>query len=357
MADRQETLSGTEVPPQHLALDSERLSAFLGPRVPGLGRDFRVEKFKGGQSNPTYRLIGQDKSYVLRRRPPGPLLASAHAIDREFRITKALAAIGFPVPLPVLYCEDETVIGSAFYISEFVGGRVFWNADLPGVDKADRAAIYDSMNEFLASLHQLDYRALGLESFGRDKGFAERNLKRWCSNYEQSKLVDLPDIDWLKKALHERLPEDGPTAILHGDCGLYNLIINPTQPKIEAVLDWELSTLGDPYIDLAHNTRAWWEPTGYAEGSATTLVGFDLQGLGIPSLEAYIERYCHRARIKAIPHLQFYLSFVQFRYAVMIQGILKRATVGTSVNRRVLHTQDRVAAIAALARKTLSKTP
>jgi aminoglycoside phosphotransferase (APT) family kinase protein len=354
MADRQDMLSGTEAPPEHLALDAQRLGAFLAPRVEGLDQDFRVEKFKGGQSNPTYKLVGRNKSYVLRRRPPGTLLASAHAIDREYRVTSALASIGFPVPRPALYCEDESIIGSAFYITEFVEGRVFWNADLPGVDKADRAAIYDSMSGFLASLHQLDYRALGLETFGREKGFTERNLKRWCTIYEQSKLADLPDIDWLMKALHDRLPKEEPTAILHGDFGLYNAMIHPTEPRIQSVLDWEMSTLGNPYIDLAHNTRAWWEPTGFVEGSATTLVGHDLKELGIPDLESYLESYCRRSGITSIPQLNFYFSFVQFRYAVMIQGILKRASEGTTVNRRVQHTQDRVAAIAALARRTLS---
>lgn len=354
MSDRQEMLTGTEAPPEHLALDSDRLGSFLVPRLEGLGKDFRVEKFKGGQSNPTYKLSGRDKSYVLRRRPPGPLLASAHAIDREYRITKALSEIGFPVPRPALYCEDESVIGSAFYITEFVEGRVFWNADLPGVDEADRALIYDSLNGFLASLHQLDYRALGLETFGRVSGFTARNLKRWCAIYEQSKLDDLPDIDWLMNALHDRIPEDEPTAILHGDFGLYNAMIHPTETKIQSVLDWELSTLGNPYVDLAHNTRAWWEPTGFVDGTATTLVGLDLKKLGIPTLKSYLEGYCRRSGISAIPNWKFYLSFVQFRYAVMIQGILKRASAGTNANRRIMHTQDRVAAIAALARRTLT---
>lgn len=353
MADRQEMLSGTEVPPEHLALDEKSLGAFLAPRLEGMDGGFRVEKFKGGQSNPTYKLVGAGKSYVLRRRPPGNLLASAHAIDREYRITKVLAEAGFPVARPEIYCEDETVIGSAFYITQFVDGRVFWNADVPGVSKADRTAIYDSMSDFLARLHQLDFNALGLGDFGKQTGFTERNLKRWCGIYEQSKLVDLPDVDWLMKELHQRLPASEPTAILHGDFGLYNAMIHQTEPRIEAVLDWELSTLGNPYIDLAHNTRAWWEPEGFVEGTATTLVGVDLEAAGIPSMENYIEAYCRRRGIDEIPDLQFYLGFVQFRYAVMIQGILKRASVGTSVNRRVTHSQDRVATIAALARKTL----
>lgn len=354
MADRQDMLSGTEAPPENLILDTQKLGALLVPRLEGLGPDFQVEKFKGGQSNPTYKLVGVDKSYVLRRRPPGLLLATAHAIDREYRITEVLSGIGFPVPRPILYCEDEAVIGSAFYVAEFVAGRVFWNADVPGVGKADRTAIYDSMNDFLASLHSLEFRALGLETFGKQTGFTARNLKRWCGIYEQSKLVDLPDIDWLMKTLHERLPAEEPTAILHGDFGLYNAMIHPTEPRVHAVLDWELSTLGNPYVDLAHNTRAWWEPPGFAEGTATTLVGVDLEKAGIPSLESYVESYCQRRGISAVPDLRFYLGFVQFRYAAMIQGILKRASVGTSINRRLTHSQDRVAAIAALARRTLS---
>lgn len=356
MADRQDLLTGTEAPPEHLALDTRKLAAYLAPRVDGLGSDFAVEKFKGGQSNPTYKLVGPDKSYVLRRKPPGQLLASAHAIDREYRVTKALADAGFPVPRPALYCDDEAVIGSAFYITEFIDGRVFWNADLPGVAKADRTAIYDSMNVYLADLHKLDYKALGLEGFGKETGFTARNLKRWCGNYEQSKLVDVPDIDWLMQALHDRLPQSEPTTILHGDFGLYNAMVHPTEPKVLSALDWELSTLGNPYIDLAHNTRAWWEPLGFAEGSATTLFGHDLDALGIPSLDAYVASYCRRMGLDAIPDLGFYFSFVQFRYAVMIQGILKRASIGTGVNRAVKHTQDRVATIAALARKTLTES-
>ncbi|MBB4643013.1 phosphotransferase family protein [Rhizorhapis suberifaciens] len=356
MADRQDLLTGTEAPPEHLALDVQKLGAYLAPRVEGLEGDFRVEKFKGGQSNPTYKLIGRDKSYVLRRKPPGKLLASAHAIDREYRVTKALADAGFPVPRPALYCDDESVIGSAFYITEFIDGRVFWNADLPGVEKADRTAIYDSMNAYLAHLHQLDYKALGLETFGKQSGYTARNLKTWCTIYEQSKLVEVPDIDWLMQELHDRLPDDEPTTILHGDFGLYNAMVHPTEPKVLSALDWEMSTLGNPYIDLAHNTRAWWEPLGFAEGSATSLRGHDLEALGIPSLDAYVESYCRRAGITGIPHLDFYFSFVQFRYAVMIQGILKRASIGTGVNRRVTHTQERVAAIAALARKTLTES-
>lgn len=355
MADRQEMLSGTEAPPEHLALDTQALGAFLVPRVEGLGSDFRVEKFKGGQSNPTYKLIGQDRSYVLRRKPPGQLLASAHAIDREYRVTKALADAAFPVPRPALYCDDESVIGSAFYITEYIDGRVFWNAELPGVAKADRAAIYDSMNAYLADLHQLDYKALGLGTFGKETGFTARNLKRWSTIYEQSKLVEVRDVDWLMQALHDRLPRDEPTAILHGDFGLYNAMVHPVEPRIVSALDWEMSTLGNPYIDLAHNMRAWWEPPGFAEGSATTLEGRDLDDLGIPSLDAYVESYCRRAGIGSVPHFDFYLGFVQFRYAVMIQGILKRASIGTGVNRRVTHTQERVAVIAALARKTLTE--
>ena len=356
MTNRQDLLTGTEAPPAHLMLDIPKLAAYLASRVDGLGRDFQVEKFKGGQSNPTYKLVGESKSYVLRRKPPGELLASAHAIDREYCVTKALSDAGFPVPRPALYCEDTSIICSAFYITEFLYGRVFWNADLPGVDRVDRAAIYDSMNAYLAQLHALDYKALGLQTFGKETGFTARNLKRWSAIYEQSKLADIADLDWLMEALLERIPKDEPTTILHGDFGLYNAMVHPTEPRVLSALDWEMSTLGNPYIDLAHNARPWWEPRGFAEGSATTLQGHDLDALGIPTLDAYIDSYCRRAGISAIPHLDFYFAFVQFRYAVMIQGILKRAAAGTSINRRVTHTQDRVAVIAALARKTLTES-
>jgi aminoglycoside phosphotransferase (APT) family kinase protein len=347
--------SGTEMPPEHLVLDAESLARYLSKHLEGISGPLEIVKFKGGQSNPTYKITTRDCSYVLRRRPPGRLLPSAHALDREFRVLKALTQVNFPVPKPHLYCEDESVIGSAFYIVDFHDGRTFWNAEMPGLAAADRGAIYDEMNALFARLHDLDYAALGLGDYGKTGGYAARNLARWAKQYQESKLVDVPDMDWLLAELPKRLPAQESVALLHGDYGLYNIIVHPTQPKILAVLDWEISTLGEPLIDLAHHVRAWWDPPDPVRGSATSLIGFDLPKLGIPSMEEYIERYRRRRGLASLPDMTFYIGFAQFRYAAMVQGILKRAHVGNNASRHMLHTQDRVFLIAATARRTLSQ--
>lgn len=353
--DRQALFSGTEAPPPHLQLDVPALARYLDGLpdnpVTGLGGNFAAEKFKGGQSNPTYLLAGTQR-YVLRRRPPGPLLPSAHAIDREFRVMSALAQVGFPVPTPHLYCDDESVIGSAFYIVSYEAGRVFWNAQLDGTTRDERAAIYADMNAGLARLHAFDVEQLGLADFGARGGYLSRNLARWSKVYRQSELVDIADMNWLIEQLPGRLPATEPSCLVHGDYGLYNIVIGPQRPSLAAVLDWEMATLGDPYVDLAHHLRAWWEPAD-DRGAATSLRGHDLAALGIPSMNEYVARYCRNAGIVEIPHWRFYLGFAQFRYAAMIQGILKRAAIGTATGRAVLHRQVRVAEIAALARRTL----
>jgi aminoglycoside phosphotransferase (APT) family kinase protein len=355
MIDRQALFSGTEIPPAHLALDAESLGHYLRRHLDGLAGPLDIVKFRGGQSNPTYKITSADKSYVLRRRPPGKLLESAHAIDREYRVLSALSKVQFPVPRPYLYCVDENIIGSAFYVVDYVDGRLFWNAELPGIDATERAAIYDNMNALLARLHDMDFESLGLGYFGKTSGYAARNLARWSKQYVQSKLVDIPDMDWLMQTLPQRLPAAENTALLHGDFGLYNIIVHPTTPEIIGALDWEMATLGDPLIDLAHHVRAWWETPDPVGGSVTSLLGMDLDALGIPTMENYIEQYCKRRGMPPLPDMRFYIGFAQFRYAAMIQGILKRAKDGINSSRQMLHTQDRVVAIAAMARRTLSR--
>jgi aminoglycoside phosphotransferase (APT) family kinase protein len=350
--DRQALFSGTEPPPENLRLDVAALARYLAGRIDGLGSDFNVEKFKGGQSNPTYKLSGE-RSYVLRRRPPGPLLPSAHAIDREYRVLAALARAGYPVPQPYLYCEDESVIGSAFYVVDLSVGSVHWNAELADIARPDRAAIYADMNARLAELHTFDVHALGLADFGRSGGYVARNLARWSKVYRQSELVSIPDVDWLMERLPARIPADERVCLVHGDYGLYNIVVADDAPRIEAVLDWEMATLGDPFVDLAHHLRAWWEPPNTG-GAATSLREHDIEALGIPSMDRYIDDYCQRLGIAEWPHRRFYLAFAQFRYATMIQGILKRAAIGTSSSRVMLHRQERVFDVAALARATLA---
>lgn len=357
MVDRQQLFGGTEPVAPHLSLDVEKLGAYLVPRLAGLGGGFAVEKFKGGQSNPTYKLIGRDRTYVLRRKPPGHLLASAHAIDREYRVIQALATADYPVPHPHVYCEDLSVIGSEFYIVDNIEGRVVWDAELPEMTADDRAQIYDEMNALLSRLHCLDYAGLSLSSFGRIGDYTARNLKRWSRIYEQSKLVEIPDMEWLAAALIERVPATEPATLIHGDFGLYNVILHPSEPRILAVIDWEMSTLGNPYIDLAHNVRAWWDLPDPVHGGATSLRGRDLPQLGIPSMDRYMTLYGERTGLKPLTPAErdFYLGFAQFRYAAMIQGILKRAAEGSNANRTVLQTQARVVEIAAISRRTLQE--
>lgn len=349
--DRQAMFGGTEPPPAHLQLDAHSLQAWLAPRLDGLGAIGSIVKFKGGQSNPTYLISASGGRYVLRRKPPGKLVKSAHAIDREYRVMAAMGEAGLPVPRGCLYCDDESVIGSEFYVAGYCAGRVFWNAELQGVAPADRAAIYDGMNAAFATLHDLDPAAVGLADLGPVGGYAARNLARWSGIYQASALVDTPDMDWLIAALPDRVPADAPTTLIHGDYGLYNIIVDAERPEILAILDWEMATLGDPFVDLAHHVRAWWDIPDPG-GSATSLRGLDLPALGIPDMENYIARYCERRGI-ALPDMGFYLGYAQFRYAAMIQGILKRAADGTASSRVMLHRQERVIEIAAMARATL----
>jgi aminoglycoside phosphotransferase (APT) family kinase protein len=353
MIDRQAIFGGTEAPPEALMLDEQRLSAFLAERLPEASGPLHIEKFKGGQSNPTYRIEARDKVFVLRRRPPGKLVKSAHAIDREFRVLRAADKAGLKVPKPYLFCEDESIIGSSFYLVEYVGGRVFWNSDLPGVTPSDRASIYDDMIHFLAGLHDIDPVDLQLGDLNRGDRYLERNLRRWAGIYEQSRLVDIPEMEVLVRGLEMHMPSDTEEVMLHGDYGLYNIIVHAERPEVAAVLDWEMATLGDPLVDLAHHLRAWWDIPDPEGGATSSLSGLDLESLGIPTMDTYLARY-FAIRGKSVPaNFAYYLAFAQFRYAAMIQGVLKRAAIGTAASRTVLHRQDRVVEITKMALRTL----
>jgi aminoglycoside phosphotransferase (APT) family kinase protein len=350
--DRQTLYSGTEAPAGSPHLDRSRLADYLAQHLSGLGRHFTIEKFKGGQSNPTYKLTNDSVCVVLRRKPPGVLLPSAHAIDREYRVMAALLRARFPVPTPYCYCADTSVIGSEFYVASFEAGRIYWNAELPDIDPPERSAIYNDLARRLAQLHSYDPTSLGLGDFGPQQGYVARNFARWAKVYEQSRLAHIPDMEWLLANLPTLMPAEEPVRLIHGDYGLYNLVVSQSQPAIQAVLDWEMSTLGNPWVDLAHHLRPWWEPPN-ARGAATSLCEFDLGVLGIPTLDAYAKRYCLQAGFAEWPNRNFYLGFAQFRYGAMIQGILKRAAIGTAASHSILHTQERVFAVAALARNTL----
>jgi aminoglycoside phosphotransferase (APT) family kinase protein len=320
-----EQFIGTKPVEERHRIDVASLERFLGMKIGD------VEQFKGGQSNPTYRFSAADgKRYVLRRKPPGKLLPSAHAVDREYRVIKALHAAGFPVARPHALCEDESVIGTAFYVMDYVDGRVLWDQGLPGMTKAERFAIWDELNAVIARLHLLDYRALGLEGFGKPGNYIERQIGRWTKQYRASETerVEAMDnlIDWLPK----NIPPETGTTVVHGDYRLDNTIFHASEPRILAVLDWELSTLGDPLADFAYHCMSWHIPPGQFRGIA----GLDLASLGIPTESAYVKQYCERTGRGEIDpsHWDFYLAYNLFRIAAILQGILKRVVDGTAAS-------------------------
>jgi aminoglycoside phosphotransferase (APT) family kinase protein len=351
IAEQQESFTGSEPVPEKFAIHLASIGAYLRDRL-GLEGPLHARKFRGGQSSPTYELEIDGKKVVLRRRPPGKLLPTAHAIDREFRVMQAMRKAGFPVPKTYVYCEDEAVAGTAFYVVEYVDGRIFWDPATPDLSPDDRRAMHDDVNLWLARIHDADFGALGLSDFGRGENYAARNLKRWSNQYRASKLVDIPDMEWLIDALTERTPKAVEVTLLHGDYGLYNIIAGRSEPRVAAIVDWEMSTLGDPYVDLAHHLRPWWlQPD--AAGSAPTFADRDLDALGIPAMDAYVATYCARRGIPSIPNPEFYFAYAQFRYAAMIQGILKRGADGVASSGSMPHRQDRVVELAARTRAML----
>jgi aminoglycoside phosphotransferase (APT) family kinase protein len=307
--------------------DEARLARYLAGTVKGFSGPMSVEQFEGGQSNPTYLLTTPDAKYVLRRKPAGVLLKSAHAVDREYRVTRALFEAGLPVPEPLVLCEDEDVIGTIFYVMRHIPGRIFWNAAMPDLTREDRAAIYDSANETLARLHLVDYTKIGLGDFGRPGNYFARQVSRWSRQYEASKTHELPEMDRLIAWLPGAIPDDGDrSTIIHGDYSFHNLVIHPTEPRVVAVLDWELSTIGHPLGDLTYHMMEWFRPEGVdARG---TLAGRDLGELGIPSPAEYAARYRDRTGFDVDPTHPFYSAFNLFRVAAILQGIAGRARDG-----------------------------
>ncbi|MEM9442387.1 MAG: phosphotransferase family protein [Pseudomonadota bacterium] len=309
-----------------LGFDVERLAAYLRDALPELQDNLTaMTKIGGGQSNPTYKMRFGDLDVVLRKQPRGDLLPSAHAVDREYRVQKALAATDVPVPKMLHLCEDRTVIGSLFYVMEALDGRVFHDSLIPGVSPKERAAIYDSMNDTLVKLHKVDWRAIGLDGFGKTGHYFERQIRRWTRQWHASKTRDIPEIDRLIAWLPNNRAQDDETTIVHGDYRLGNLMFHPEQPEVIAILDWELSTLGHPLADLAFNGMLWHATPDMYVGIA----GHDLPTLGIPSLEDYVGRYCRNAgRNDGIE--TFHLAFSMFRFAVIFEGIAKRALQGNA---------------------------
>ena len=325
-----EQFIGTKPVEERHRIDASALERRLGFKIAS------IEQFKGGQSNPTYKLTAADaRRFVLRRKPPGKLLPSAHAVDREFRVIKALHATGFPVARPHVLCEDESVIGTAFYVMDFVEGRVLWDQSLPGMSKTERGAIWDELNRVIALLHSIDYRAVGLETFGKPGNYIERQVARWTKQYQASETEPMEAMDNLIAWLPKNIPPETGTTVVHGDFRLDNTIFHPAEPRILAVLDWELSTLGDPLADFAYHCMSWHIPPGQFRG----IGGLDLQALGIPSEAEYVDRYCKRTGRGGIDptHWDFYLAYNLFRISAILQGIRKRVVDGTAAS---AHAQD-----------------
>jgi aminoglycoside phosphotransferase (APT) family kinase protein len=329
---RQEQFSGTkDVAPQH-ALDVAKLERYLAEHIPGFDGPLTVRQFKGGQSNPTYQLITPKAKYVLRRKPPGKLLPSAHAVDREFRVISALHPTGFPVPKPYVLCTDESVAGTMFYVMECVEGRVIWEPLLPGMEAKTRFAIYDAMNETLAKLHQADYVKLGLEDFGKPGNYFARQISRWGKQYVASETESIPAMNKLMEWLPQRIPEQERNAIVHGDYRLDNMILARNEPRVLAVLDWELSTLGDPLADFTYHLMAWDMPRAGGGAGTGSIVGLDLKALGIPERDVYVDAYRQRTGLDPRPYLGNYMAYNFFRLAAIVQGILGRVRDGTAAN-------------------------
>ncbi len=312
------------------SLDLDAVDRYLAAHLPGYAGPLSARKFSDGQSNPTFLLQTPDRSYVLRRKPPGQLLKSAHAVDREYRVQRALQGTDVPVAAMHLLCADDAIIGSAFYIMDHVPGRVFFDPRLPEVVKPERALVFSDMNRVLAALHDVKIDAVGLADFGPPGNYFERQTTRWAKQYTATETGPIPDMDRLIARLQDRMPaDDGLRCLVHGDYRIDNLIYAPDTPRIAAVLDWELSTIGHPFADLASVIMQWQMPTG-PDGRG--LAGVDRADLGLPSDEAFVASYCKRREISGIDDFGFCLAFSFFRMAAVLQGVRRRALDGNASN-------------------------
>jgi len=335
MSDTQDFTGTRTVPEQH-AFDVAALQRWLTAHLPGFAGPLTVDMFKGGQSNPTYKLITPQRTYVMRAKP-GPvakLLPSAHAIEREFRVMSALQGSRVPVPQMHVLCEDEAIIGRAFYVMACVDGRVMWEQALPDMGREQRGAIYNEMNRVLAALHTVDPMAIGLDGYGKPGNYFERQIGRWSKQYLASVTQPIPEMDRLMLWLPQNIPamarDESLVSVVHGDYRLDNLMFHPTEPRVLAVLDWELSTLGHPLADFSYHCMGWHIPPGAFRG----IGGLDLSALGIPTEDEYIALYCQRTGLVTPQQLKadwnFYLAYNLFRLAAILQGIAKRVQTGTA---------------------------
>ncbi|HJT05589.1 MAG TPA: phosphotransferase [Stellaceae bacterium] len=334
--------TGTMPVTERNRFDTAALARWMRAEVDDFRGELDIEQFRGGQSNPTFRLTAGGRRYVLRRKPPGKLLPSAHAVDREYRVITALRDTAVPVARSHALCLDEAIIGTAFYIMDYVEGRIFWDPTLPELAPADRRPIYEAMNGVIAALHKVDYAAIGLGDFGRPGNYFKRQIDRWTKQYRASETEKIAAMDHLIEWLPQHLPPDDETTIVHGDYRLDNMIFHPSEPRVLAVLDWELSTLGNPLGDFSYHMMTWeLGPEAYRG-----LGGKDLAALGIPSKEDYRALYCRRTGREAIGHWDFYMAYNMFRLAAILQGIMGRVMEGTAANLRARESGARARALA-----------
>jgi len=345
--DRTQANSGTRPVSDRLRFDEAALERWMRDHVPGFQGPIEVSQFRGGQSNPTYRIDAHSGDYVLRRKPPGKLLPGAHAVDREYRVLAALGGEGFPVARVHAQCEDNAVIGTPFYVMDLVEGRIFWEAELPGLAPDERASCFDAMNATIARLHSFDPKDIGLGDYGRATGFVERQVARWSKQYlgdAEAGRIEAMDllVDWLGK----HLPSDsGRSSVVHGDYRCDNLIFDSDAPRVRAVLDWELSTLGDPASDFTYHLLMYRMPKDLFAG----LAGADLKALGIPSEEDYVAAYCRRTRRDRLPNKDYLVVFNLFRLAAILHGIRGRIVRGTASSAHAVETASKLEPLAELA--------
>lgn len=342
--------SGTTSVRAGYELDEARLGEWLRAHVDGFDSLTRVEQFKGGQSNPTYRLVTPSKRYVLRRKPPGQLVPGAHAVEREARVMAALGKEHFPVPQIFATCDDASVAGTPFFVMEHVDGRILWDAQIPSVEKTWRAAHYDAMNETIAALHRIDFQSIGLGDYGKPGNYFARQISRWARQYQDDSDAGRdPDMDALVEKLPTLIPEGDETTLVHGDFRIDNLVFHPTEPRVLAVLDWELSTLGHPLADFSYHAMTYRMPGDLIAG----LAGVDCKAIGLPTEAEYVAAYCARTARRSIPSWEFYIAFNFFRFAAIVHGIKGRYIRGTAASAGAKKRADSFPVMVRLARQAL----
>lgn len=342
----QEEYSGTKDVADTHKFNEDNLHEWMTANVEGYEGPLEVRQFKGGQSNPTYQLVTLNKKYVMRRKPPGKLLPSAHAVDREFRVISALYPLGYPVAKPYGLCEDESVVGTMFYIMDMVEGRILWDGLLPDYEPQQRWDIYAAKIKTMADLHNVDWKAAGLDGFGKEGDYVARQIHRWTKQYQLSETTKIPAMDKLIEWLPNNIPPGDMTTIVHGDYRLDNMVLHATKPEVAAVLDWELCTLGDPLADFSYHLMNWVMP---ASDERAGMSGVDLKSLGIPTMEEYVALYCQHTGRDGLPELDYYFAYNMFRLAGICQGIVGRVRDGTASNANASTMEERVPALASAA--------